>query len=368
MAALQEGEVWESGIYQIETTDPIIGGANGVSNLPQQQLANRTVWLKAQLLIMGIDWTDLAGRVSALEASQIVQNTQINQLFTLNQVQQDQIDWLIANIGSSGGGGSTPPSVTSSSPANGIQGTAYTAHQFTSSPGGGVWSVSNGTLPAGMNLSSGGLLSGAPTADGSYTFTVQVIVAGIAGSQVVNMTIAPQAPVISTQPQSQAKMSGQVLTLTVTASPATSYQWRKNGANISGANASTYTKTNFQTADAGNYDCVVTYAGQTTTSNVATVSVQVGCWGHLQWDDGVQGTGIVVKIEDLILGTVIASTISDSNGNFVLPFSYPTPMPSQLWLVVHYGSGGQTTARSVPVPPTAPYNPYDDNLLNSNQR
>jgi hypothetical protein len=36
------------------------------------------------------------------------------------------------------------------------------------------------------------------------------------------------------------------------------YQWRKNGVNIGGANAATYTRSNAQSADAGNYSVVVT--------------------------------------------------------------------------------------------------------------
>ncbi|HAT1685536.1 TPA: hypothetical protein I8Y21_006409, partial [Klebsiella oxytoca] len=35
-------------IYQLETSDPVVGGPDGVSNRPQKQLANRTQWLKQQ--------------------------------------------------------------------------------------------------------------------------------------------------------------------------------------------------------------------------------------------------------------------------------------------------------------------------------
>lgn len=46
MANLPETVAYESGIYQIETTDPVVGGPNGVSNAQAKQLANRTAWLK----------------------------------------------------------------------------------------------------------------------------------------------------------------------------------------------------------------------------------------------------------------------------------------------------------------------------------
>lgn len=45
MANVTETSTWESGIYQLETTDPVEGGALGVSNLQAKQLGNRTKWL-----------------------------------------------------------------------------------------------------------------------------------------------------------------------------------------------------------------------------------------------------------------------------------------------------------------------------------
>lgn len=46
MANLPENSVWEAGVYQLETTDPVIGGPEGVDNKQGKQLANRTVYLK----------------------------------------------------------------------------------------------------------------------------------------------------------------------------------------------------------------------------------------------------------------------------------------------------------------------------------
>lgn len=46
MANLPESAVWEIGIYQIEVTDPVIGGVDGISNSQGKQLANRTAYLK----------------------------------------------------------------------------------------------------------------------------------------------------------------------------------------------------------------------------------------------------------------------------------------------------------------------------------
>jgi hypothetical protein len=56
MAILTDAaSAWEAGVYQLEVTDPVQGGApntatmQGVDNIPHLQLARRTQWLKAQL-------------------------------------------------------------------------------------------------------------------------------------------------------------------------------------------------------------------------------------------------------------------------------------------------------------------------------
>lgn len=46
MAFLNETTAWELGIYQLETTDPVQGGADGIDNLQAKQLGNRTQFLK----------------------------------------------------------------------------------------------------------------------------------------------------------------------------------------------------------------------------------------------------------------------------------------------------------------------------------
>ncbi|KVA70975.1 hypothetical protein WM36_02175 [Burkholderia ubonensis] len=46
MSNLIESDRWEEGIYQLETSDPVIGGPDGVDNLQAKQLANRTRFLK----------------------------------------------------------------------------------------------------------------------------------------------------------------------------------------------------------------------------------------------------------------------------------------------------------------------------------
>lgn len=49
MANLTEVVQFDAGVYQLETTDPVQGGANGVSNAPLKNLANRTAYLKKHI-------------------------------------------------------------------------------------------------------------------------------------------------------------------------------------------------------------------------------------------------------------------------------------------------------------------------------
>ena len=44
-----QNPVWSNGIYQIETSDPVLGGVNGIANRQAKELAARTQWLKTEL-------------------------------------------------------------------------------------------------------------------------------------------------------------------------------------------------------------------------------------------------------------------------------------------------------------------------------
>ncbi len=48
MANVTETPTYTAGVYQLETTDPIIGGADGISNIQAKQLASRTAYLKVR--------------------------------------------------------------------------------------------------------------------------------------------------------------------------------------------------------------------------------------------------------------------------------------------------------------------------------
>ena len=53
MANITEQAQWADNIYELALTDDVIGGPNGVDNLPHKQLANRTAYLKARIVPTG---------------------------------------------------------------------------------------------------------------------------------------------------------------------------------------------------------------------------------------------------------------------------------------------------------------------------
>ncbi len=112
----------------------------------------------------------------------------------------------------------------------------------------------------------------APSDAGSYT----CVVSGEGGTSVTSdaATVTVNAlPVITKQPSNQTINEGGNISLAVTATGATGYQWKKDGSDIPSATKATYSKSGALPADAGSYTCVVTGAGGSVTSNAATVTV-----------------------------------------------------------------------------------------------
>lgn len=129
----------------------------------------------------------------------------------------------------------------------------------------------NGTNISGATSATYSKANAKTTDAGSYTCVVTNAVGSVT-SNAATVTINP-LPVITAQPQDQDLTVGQTLTISITATGATGYQWRKGNSNISGATSATYTKASVTTADDGNYDCVVTNAVGSVTSHQAKVQV-----------------------------------------------------------------------------------------------
>src|SRR5258707_337675 len=117
------------------------------------------------------------------------------------------------------------------------------------------------------------------TADSGSAFAVVVTnTAGTVTSAAATLTVnaAPVAPTITTQPGSQTVTAGQTATFAVVAGGTAplSYQWRKNGVNIAGATAASYTTPTATTSDSGStFAVVVRNTVGTVTSSAATLTV-----------------------------------------------------------------------------------------------
>jgi hypothetical protein len=100
---------------------------------------------------------------------------------------------LIAIVPTGGSGGTVPVPVAANL-RGGVTGTAYS--ETVTAQGGTspyTFAVSGGALPTGLSMSSGGAVSGTPTATGTSTFTITVTDSTSAtGSQAFSITIAPR--------------------------------------------------------------------------------------------------------------------------------------------------------------------------------
>jgi len=142
-----------------------------------------------------------------------------------------------------------------------------------------------GTTISGGNARTTPVLSGTPTASGSFTIQLTAYEFG-GGTGLVSPTynvvvnVAPPAvvvavPTITTNPTSVTVAAGGTATFTVAASdPTATIQWTKNGNNLAGATSATLTLTNVQTTDSGTtYSAVATNSAGAVTSAAATLTV-----------------------------------------------------------------------------------------------
>jgi hypothetical protein len=102
--------------------------------------------------------------------------------------------------------------------------------------------------------------------------------AGSVTSAMATLTVnaGPVAPTITAQPANQTVTVGQTATFSVTVAGATplSYQWQKNGVNISSATASSYTTPATVSGDSGaKFDVIVSNTSGRQTSAMATLTV-----------------------------------------------------------------------------------------------
>ena len=94
-----------------------------------------------------------------------------------------------------------------------------------------------------------------------------VVVAGMNGSDVLGVTIPPVDVTVTTP-------NPATFTVGATGTPPLTYQWRRDGVNITGATSTTYSLASTAVADSGaQFDVVVSNPGGSVTSTAATLTV-----------------------------------------------------------------------------------------------
>lgn len=156
---------------------------------------------------------------------------------------------------------------------------------------------------------------------GNY-FAVAANAAGRATSTVAQVTLIqpPAPPVIVQHPVSQTVALGASVSFAVAATgtgPFT-YQWRKNAAPISGANAATFSIASALVSDAAEYTVTVSNAGGNSTSQAATLTVNT------------------------LGGTSIVRQIARSGTNFAVAITVIPPVGTPAYLVEEFIPDGFT--------------------------
>jgi len=185
-----------------------------------------------------------------------------------------------------------PPalSVTTSSLPSGQVGTAYTANLGAN---GGTapyrWSVSSGTLPAGLSLSTSGLISGTPTTAQNVTglrflVTDSSSPALTAQSGSLSITINPLSG-ITIVPKRAGLTVTQSLSLTATSGDGGSVNWSATGAGCNGSSCGTFSS---QSTASGSS---VTYTAPATAGQITITATSV--------NDAASLSSITVGVTDL---------------------------------------------------------------------
>jgi hypothetical protein len=184
---------------------------------------------------------------------------------------------------------------------------------------------------------------------GNYTVVITNFVGGIT-SAVATLTVTSSAPFIVAQPVPLAVSQGGPASFSVTATGAEplEYQWRFNGADISGATTNPFTLAAAQLSDAGNYSVLVANAAGSVTSSVAALTVSSAVAG--------QATNVVIS---QIYGGGGNSADATYRNDFVELFN-PTPGAVNLagWSIQYASETGSSWTPKTLSGVMAPYSYY----------
>lgn len=135
----------------------------------------------------------------------------------------------------------------------------------------------DGAMINGANGSSLTIPSATAATAGAYTVMVSTA-CGSVTSSTATVTVRPSTSITQQPPATVAVQVGQPLTISLTATGAgtVQYQWVKDGTQIAGEVAPTFTKAAYATTDEGKYWCVVRSECGTVSSDTTTVTTRPG--------------------------------------------------------------------------------------------
>lgn len=160
-------------------------------------------------------------------------------------------------------------------------------------------------------------VSGTPTEAGSFTMRIRAWRGPNKTENggtpqfdyVINVAAVGTAPTIATQPDALSVAAGGSASFSVGASgdPAPTFQWRKDGADISGATGATFLIATVAPSDAGDYTVVVSNTSANTTSTAATLTVTAAASVTIGTQPG--------SINPVVGGTASLSVVATSSGS-----------------------------------------------------
>jgi endonuclease/exonuclease/phosphatase family metal-dependent hydrolase len=249
------------------------------------------------------------------------------------------------SIAASGGNGATPPTITSQPQSQTVDvGTnvAFTVVASSTNALSYQWHFNNLSIPAATN-DSFTITNVQGTNAGTYT----VVVANSGGSVVSSNAVLTvnTPPLITGQPSSNTVFAGQSATFTVVATGAAplSYQWRFNGTDVPSATGNSYTRTNVQTGDQGNYLVVITNYLGSVTSATAGLTVTTQAVGVIaQWNfnsptpDGNTATGTLTPSTGSGVASYAGGVVANGSGFLAGSSTDPNTGDNSAWGTTNY--------------------------------
>ncbi len=198
--------------------------------------------------------------------------------------------------------------------ASAIFNSAYTA-TVTATGGVGTltYSLSSGSLPTGLSMSAGGVISGTPTVPGTFPFTVKASdTFGDSASQVLSIMVSSPAIVISpTTLPAGVVGTAYSQAMTATGGTGTGYVWTlANGSTLPAGLTLTGNIIGGTPTSEGNYNFALKVTDSDSNSNTANLSLTIG---------GVMSF-ITTSLPTASAGVVYTQDVSVSGG--VAPYSY----------------------------------------------